>query len=253
VPIFPHAKIFALNKKHHFSRPAVGALEDPAQVRGMFERIARRYDAVNALLSGGLDFFWRRRAARIVQGWQPDLLLDAATGSGILAQTLSRACPKARVVGADFCPPMLRQAQARHLERLVAADAMRMPFADGVFDALTVAFGLRNMASWPDALREMRRVLKPGGRLLILDFSLPRGWLRGPYRLYLHRCLPTIAGAVSGERSAYAYLAESIERFPSGEAMLRLLTECGFTEPRAEELTGGIVSLYTAERRKDEG
>ncbi len=227
--------------------PADGALEAPAQVQGMFSRIAGRYDLANALLSGGMDWFWRRRAARIVQGWHPARLLDLATGSGVLATTLERACPETMVIGADFCLPMLQQARAgRGLRRLVAADAMRLPFADGVFDAVTVAFGLRNMPSYLGALREMHRVLAPGGHLLILDFSVPGGWWRGAYRYYLHRWLPRVAGAVSGERGAYEYLAESIERFPRGAGMVRLLAEAGFEKACAEELTGGIVSLYTA-------
>ena len=225
-----------------------GALEAPARVQGMFARIAGRYDLANAILSGGMDAFWRRRAARIVARWEPARLLDLATGSGVLAATLSRACPAARIVGADFCVPMLQRARAAgRLERLVAADALRLPFADGAFDGVTVAFGLRNMASYAGALREMRRMLRPGGHVLILDFSLPRGWWRGLYRFYLHRCLPAIADRVSGERGAYEYLAESIERFPSGAPMCALLTECGFGAASAEELSGGIVSLYTAE------
>lgn len=227
--------------------PADGALEAPALVQGMFSRIAERYDLANALLSGGMDWFWRRRAARIVQGWRPARLLDLATGSGVLAATLGRACPEAAVIGADFCLPMLQQARkGRGLRRLVVADAMRLPFGDGAFDAVTVAFGLRNMPSYLGALREMRRVLRPGGHLLILDFSVPGGWWRGLYRYYLHRWLPRIAGALSGERGAYEYLAESIERFPRGEDMRRLLAEAGFEEAQAEALSGGIVSLYTA-------
>ena len=204
-------------------------METPAAVQGMFARIAGRYDLVNALLSGGLDFFWRRRAAAMVRGWGPARLLDLATGSGVLAASLARACPQTRIVGADFCLPMLQQAQATgRLERMVVADGMALPFADASFDALTVAFGLRNMADYAGALREMRRVLRPGGKLLVLDFSVPRGWWQGMYRFYLHRCLPTVAGVVSGERQAYEYLAESIERFPRGETMLALLGECGF-------------------------
>lgn len=223
-----------------------GAMETPTEIQGMFARIADRYDLVNALLSGGLDFLWRRRAAAVVRGWKPGWLLDLATGSGVLAANLARACPQARIVGADFCLPMLQRARAaKRLERPITADAMRLPFADGTFDVLTVAFGLRNMASYGGALREMRRVLRPEGRLLVLDFSLPDGWWRGAYRFYLHRCLPTVAGIVSGERGAYEYLAESIERFPSGETMLALLAECGFTEATGEPLTSGIVTLYT--------
>ena len=213
----------------------------------MFGRVAGRYDLVNAILSGGLDWFWRRRAAGIVRGWQPEWLLDLATGSGVLAASLARACPAATVVGADFSLPMLRRAQATgRVARLAVADAMRLPFEDGAFDAVTVAFGLRNMPSYRGALEEMRRVLRPGGHLLILDFSVPGGWWRGLYRLYLHRCLPRVAGLVCGERAAYCYLGESIERFPRAETMRALLAESGFAATTAEELTGGIVSLYTA-------
>lgn len=212
----------------------------------MFARIAGRYDLTNGLLSGGLDFFWRRRATAIVRGWRPGAVLDLATGSGVLAAALARACPQAMVVGADFCAPMLKAAQGRGLRRLAVADAMRLPFADGSFDAVTVAFGLRNMEHWEGALREMRRVLRADGHLLVLDFSLPTGWARGPYRFYLHHFLPRIAGIVCREREAYRYLGQSIERFPSGNAMTALLERSGFREGAAEELTCGIVSIYTA-------
>jgi demethylmenaquinone methyltransferase/2-methoxy-6-polyprenyl-1,4-benzoquinol methylase len=213
----------------------------------MFERIAPRYDLANALLSGGLDSWWRWRAGRAVRSWKPRLILDLATGSGVLAAALGRACPGVPVVGVDFCEPLLRVAAAtRRLPGLVRADALRLPFADGTFDAVTVAFGLRNMVSWADALREMRRVLEPGGHVLVLDFSLPRGWWRGLYLVYLKRCLPWIAGAVSGERTAYEYLAESISRFPRGQAMLELLEATGYAEANVTTLSGGIVSLYTA-------
>jgi demethylmenaquinone methyltransferase/2-methoxy-6-polyprenyl-1,4-benzoquinol methylase len=213
----------------------------------MFERIAPRYDLANTLLSGGMDYLWRRRTSRLVRAWRPAVILDLATGSGVLAGTLARACPEAKIVGADFCQPLLRLAtESGRLQMPVRADALRLPFADAVFDVVTVAFGLRNMASWPGALEEMRRVLKPGGHLLVLDFSLPRGWWRGLYLFYLERCLPPIAGVVSGERSAYEYLAKSIGRFPQGEAMLELLGASGFRDASASALSGGIVSLYTA-------
>ena len=215
-------------------------------VRAMFSAIARRYDLANHLLSGGLDFFWRKRAAAIVQNWNPSRILDLATGSGDLALTIRAACPDAALVGADFCHPMLRVAQRKGLSNLIVADGLRLPFADGSFDTLTVAFGLRNMESWPAGLAEMRRVLSPAGHLLVLDFSLPAPPLRWIYRPYLHHVLPRIASFLTGEKSAYDYLGDSIEKFPRGEAMCGLLREADFREPNYEPLSAGIVSLYTA-------
>jgi len=224
-------------------------MQNPAKVRGIFSAIAERYDLANHLLSGGLDFLWRARAVRLVRDWHPARVLDLATGSGDLALALRKKIPHARVVGADFCLPMLQIAARKGLRPLVAADGTRLPFADGSFDAVTVAFGLRNMASWPDALGEMLRVLRPGGHLLLLDFSLPRPPLAGLYRIYLHHILPRIAGLLTRQRAGYEYLGESIESFPSGPAMLELLRAAGFTEPRALPLAAGIVSIYTATRR----
>jgi len=221
-------------------------LQEPRFVQSLFGAIARRYDLANHLLSGGLDFFWRRRAARIVRSWKPAHILDLATGSGDVALTLRRHCPQAQIVGADFCVPMLREAVKKGSGPVVAADGLALPFASGAFDAVTVAFGLRNMASWPGALGEMHRVLRPGGHVLILDFSVPPPPLRGIYRFYLHRILPQIAGWLTGERGAYEYLGDSIERFPAGKAMCSLLETAGFAEPSAQRLSGGIVSLYTA-------
>lgn len=215
-------------------------------VRSLFSAIANRYDLANHLLSGGLDFFWRRRAAHLVKAWQPGRILDIATGSGDLALTLRAACPEALVVGTDFCLPMLQVAQRKGLAHLVAADALALPFEDQVFDVATVAFGLRNMASWPGALAEMRRVLKPGGHLLILDFSVPRPPLLWIYRPYLHHVLPRIAALLTREKAAYDYLGDSIEHFPHGPAMIALLVEAGLDGPTCEPLSGGIVSLYTA-------
>ena len=225
-----------------------GVLQEPTFVRNLFSSIATRYDLANHLLSGGLDFFWRRRAARIVRGWKPSRILDLATGSGDVALTLKKQIPAATIIGADFCHPMLLQAQAKGVENLVTADGMQLPFDEGAFDALTIAFGLRNMASWPGALREMARVLKPGGHLLILDFSIPRAPLRGPYRFYLHRILPRIASMLTHEKTAYDYLGDSIEKFPHGAEMTRLIEENGFVNATCEPLNCGIVSLYTARR-----
>ncbi len=224
-----------------------------SRVRGMFSAIASRYDLANHLLSGGLDFFWRKRAAQIVKAWEPARILDLATGSGDLALTIRAACPGSFLIGADFCHPMLLVAQRKGLDRLVAADGLRLPFADASFDALTIAFGLRNMESWSGGLSEMRRVLRPGGHVLVLDFSIPPPPLRWLYRPYLHHVLPRLAAFATGEKSAYEYLGDSIEKFPSGDAMCALLRETGFEEANYESLSGGIVSLYTARRGSARG
>ena len=221
-------------------------MQNPAKVRGIFSSIAARYDLANHLLSGGLDFFWRARAVRMVVRWEPSAVLDLATGSGDLALALQKALPQAHVVGADFCLPMLQVAARKGLRPLVAADGTKLPFAAGSFDAITVAFGLRNMESWPAALREMSRVLRPGGHLLLLDFSLPRPPFAALYRFYLHRLLPVFAGFITGQRAGYEYLGESIEAFPSGQDMCRLILDNNFREARVLPLAAGIVSIYTA-------
>ncbi len=143
-----------------------------------------------------MDFLWRAKAARIVQADKPVRILDLATGSGDLARALWKASPQAVVIGADFCVPMLEVARRKRVPLLVQADGLRLPFRDGIFGALTVAFGLRNMASWDDALREMSRVLRSGGLLLVMDFSLPEfAPVRKLYRLYLHQVLPRFRGS----------------------------------------------------------
>lgn len=223
-------------------------MQDPAKVRGIFSAIAGRYDLANHLLSGGLDFLWRARAVRMVAAWQPRTVLDLATGSGDLALAMQKAMPAAHIVGADFCLPMLEVAARKGLHPLVVADGTQLPFADGAFDAVTVAFGLRNMESWPGALREMARVLRPGGHLLLLDFSMPRPPLSGLYRFYLHKILPRFAGLLTGNRAGYEYLGESIEAFPSGDAMVALIRGHGFAAATAMPLAAGIVSIYTARK-----
>lgn len=223
-------------------------MQDPIFVQRAFSRIAHRYVLTNHVLSMGTDILWRRTVARRVAGMVPARVLDLATGSGDLAAEISRRCPDAMVVGADFCQPMLAHARRRGLRQLIVADGLHLPFGDGTFDVVTVAFGLRNMADWPAAVAEMARVLRPGGRLVVLDFSLPRGFLRQPYRLYLNHVLPRLAGMLTGQREAYDYLSTSVEAFPSGAAMQRMLTNNGFGEAAAETLSFGIASVYTATR-----
>jgi demethylmenaquinone methyltransferase/2-methoxy-6-polyprenyl-1,4-benzoquinol methylase len=221
---------------------------DPEAVRSMFGRIARRYDLANHLLSGGADFLWRRHAAGIVAGWEPGDVLDLATGSGDLALAIQRRLPSANVAAADFSPEMLEIARGKGVSHTVLADALQLPFEDASFDCITVAFGLRNMADWDRALREMARVLRPGGHLLVLDFSIPAGALRPFYRFYLHRCLPSFASIVTGQKAAYDYLGGSIEKFPSGKPMLEMIERNGFENAKAESLTGGIATVYVADR-----
>jgi len=225
------------------------AKEQPESVRELFSSIAGRYQLVNHLLSGGLDFYWRAIAVRLVRPWHPKTLLDIATGSGDLARAIRQNCPSTRVVGADFCRPMLDVARRNGLPELVEADGTNLPFADRSFDAVTAAFGLRNMASWEKGLSEMARILRPGGHVLVLDFSLPTlPVIRPLYRFYLHRILPVIAGIATGRTDAYEYLGGSIELFPSGKSMTSLMESCGFRNAKAHPLTLGTVSIYTAEK-----
>jgi len=223
-------------------------MPDADYVRDAFARIADRYVLTNHVLSCGADVWWRRVVVRRLRGWNPARVLDVASGTGDLALEIQRQCPACEVLATDFCAEMLAHAAHRGVANTLVADALHLPFPDGAFDAVTVAFGLRNMADYPAALREMGRVLKSGGHLLILDFSLPEGLLRRPYRFYLHRILPRLAGWLTGHRDTYEYLGGSIEDFPSGTAMTGLLETCGFTETQAIPLTGGVVSIYQGSR-----
>lgn len=223
-------------------------MPDAVYVRDAFARIADRYVLTNHVLSLGADVWWRKVVTRRIRPWQPRQLLDVASGTGDLALEIQAACPGCEVTASDFCAEMLAHAGRRGLARTIVADALKLPFPDHSFDAVTVAFGLRNMTDQPAALREMHRVLRPGGHLVILDFALPQGWLRRPYRFYLHRVLPRLAGWLTAQRDAYEYLGGSIEAFPSGRDMLDLLERCGFDATLATPLTGGVVSIYQGMR-----
>lgn len=221
----------------------------------MFARIARRYDVANRLLSGGLDTRWRKRLTRTVQAGHPRDILDLATGSGDVAFDLAdHLGPEVKIVGMDFCVPMLDEAKIKQRgqgERyngieFLPGDGLALPLADESFDAITISFGLRNMADRPKALREMLRVLRPGGRLHVLEFSQPERWFRGIYFFYLRHLLPTVAGWVTGDRQAYVYLNTTIEQFPDRAALAAEIIEAGFARVEAHGLTAGTVALHTA-------
>jgi demethylmenaquinone methyltransferase/2-methoxy-6-polyprenyl-1,4-benzoquinol methylase len=226
-------------------REASGKDQDAGFVKGAFARIADRYVLTNHVLSLGTDILWRRKVGRMVRAWGPARIVDVATGTGDLALEMQRACPDAEVVGTDFCEEMLAHAARRGVRETLVADGLALPFEDGRFDLSTVAFGLRNMEDWDGGIRELKRVLTPGGHVLVLDFSLPRGVLGKPYAFYLNKVLPRLAGVLTGEGDAYRYLAGSIERFPSGEAMLERFRKAGLRECRWTPLSGGIASIYT--------
>jgi len=201
----------------------------------------------NHVLSLGIDILWRKATARRIAELQPQWVLDLATGSGDLAIAVQQACPNAKVMGGDFTPPMMTEAQRSGFDHLIAADALQLPVVDAAFDVVTVAFGLRNMASWPNAIREMSRVLRPGGHLFVLDFSLPTlPLLRPIYVFYLEKIMPRIAGLLTGHRDAFEYLCQSIGRFPSGKDMEALLTANGFATATTRPFSFGIASLYIA-------
>jgi demethylmenaquinone methyltransferase / 2-methoxy-6-polyprenyl-1,4-benzoquinol methylase len=223
-------------------------MPDAVYVHDAFARIADRYVMTNHVLSCGMDIVWRKIVTARVRKWQPQRLLDVASGTGDLALEIQDQCPQCEVIASDFCAEMLVHATSRGMAKTVVADALNLPFSDHEFDVVTVAFGLRNMADYPAALREMLRVLRPGGRIVILDFSIPGGIMCAPYRWYLHNVLPRMAGLLTGQKDAYEYLGGSIEQFPSGKAMTDLLETCGFGKTSASPITLGVVTIYEGTR-----
>jgi demethylmenaquinone methyltransferase/2-methoxy-6-polyprenyl-1,4-benzoquinol methylase len=229
-----------------------------ARVRRMFGEIARRYDLLNHLLSLGVDRRWRRRAVRLVPSRDKGPILDVCTGTADLALAYWRAGgPQVPIVGADFCHPMLRIA-AEKLRRagaaqgvaLVEADARQLPFADGLFQIVCVAFGLRNISDTDEGLQEMVRVCRPGGRVAVLEFSLPSGRLLGAaYRWYFRRVLPRLGEALArNAQGAYNYLPASVGQFPEGEALLERMQSAGLRRVQARRFTLGIATLYVGEK-----
>lgn len=217
----------------------------------MFADIAPRYDRANAVLSFGLHHRWRREAVRLAQPPKGGSILDVATGTGDLAFLFRRAVgQEGRVVGIDFCEPMLDRARAKagkyELEvDFREGDALRIDFDDATFDIASIAFGVRNVDDPGQCLREMARVVRPGGRVIVLEFGQPAGIRRAPYRWYSRHLIPLIGAILTGQRRAYEYLPRTVAHFPSGERFLELMDSTGrFVESYARSFSRGICFAY---------
>ena len=221
------------------------------QVRDMFASIARRYDAANEVLSLGVHRAWRRDAVRLSGAREGDRVLDCATGTGDVALAFKRAVGnRGLVVGTDFCREMLVPApgkarKARLAVRFSVADALALPFAAGSFDISSIGFGIRNVDDPVACLREMARVVRPGGRVVVLEFGQPRGAFGALFRLYSRSVMPAIGGALTGNRAAYEYLPRTAAAFPAGERFLALMDEAGaFATRVGHPLLAGTAFVY---------
>ena len=226
--------------------------KERSEIQGMFGRIAHRYDLLNRTLSLGRDVSWRKTVARRVESERPECVLDICTGTGDLALAINETL----VFGADFCLPMLAIARDKAASRgrslpLCAADALCLPLDDASVDVVTVAFGIRNFADLEAGLAELVRVLRPGGTLLVLEFSRPRGPLAPLLGWWLRNVPPRVGRVVSGDPEAYQYLPDSVGSFAEGREVCRALASAGLGDIEAQSLTGGVASLYQG-RRIDE-
>lgn len=227
------------------------------QVREMFDSIAPAYDRLNDIMSLRVARLWRKKMAGIVAGMRPKRVLDLATGTGDMAVVLAKRIRNARITGADPSEGMLEVAKQKIAKKqlsgrisLEVAEAEELPYEEGRFDAVTVAFGVRNFHDIAGGLREMHRVLRKGGMAFIMEFSMPRGKIFGPvYRFYFYKWLPLIGGRVSGDKEAYTYLPESVAEFPDWETFTELLWECGYANVKSKSLFLGIARIYKGEKR----
>lgn len=226
------------------------------QVEEMFGSIAPAYDFMNRAMTLGIDKLWRAKAVKMIRRRQPADILDVATGTGDLAIKLAREIPGVRVTGVDLSEQMLaigrdkvRLAGLSDRISLSKADCLALPMADASFDAVTVAYGVRNFEHLAQGYREMARVLRPGGMLCVVELSVPQSRLVRPfYELYTRRIIPVIGRMVSSDRSAYTYLPASIAAMPQGERMLAIMEEAGLVRPALRPLTLGVCTIYTAFR-----
>jgi len=226
---------------------------DPVAVRDTFTSVAPRYDLANHLLSGGIDFLWRRKLVKHARHGAHNQILDLATGSGDVALALRYGLSgKVKITGVDFCEPMLDRARRKrdqqnldkHENQFLVGDCLDLEFPDESFDLITIAFGLRNLADRKVGLSEMLRVLKPGGRLMVLEFSQPYFWFRPFYYIYLKGILPWLARLVTGDRDAYLYLGSSISEFPDRIGLAEEIQQSGFERVEHEAQTFSIVALH---------
>lgn len=223
-------------------------------INAMFGQVAPKYDRANHLLSGGVDYYWRHWLAKRVAACQPRDVVDLATGSGDVAFVLRKHLgPEANITGLDFCQPMLDLAIGKQTDghpgtriRFDIGDCMNLPLNDDSIDVITIAFGVRNFEDRLRGLREMQRVLRPGGSAFVLEFSQPYNWFRPLYYIYLKTLLPLLARMICGKRDAYDYLAGSIESFPSRPELSAQITAAGFSSVKATALTLGIVAVHQA-------
>ncbi len=227
------------------------------EVQTMFASIAPRYDRANDILSLGIHRLWRRRAVELAQVDRGSRVLDCATGTGDLALAFARRVgTEGVVIGTDFCPEMLTHARLKAQQRGVniqfqTADAMVLPFPDGEFDAASISFGIRNVDDPVRCLREMARVVKPGGRVVVMEFGQPKGWFGSLYSFHSRHLMPLLGGWLTGNRAAYEYLPRTASRFPAAEKFMELMTEAEvFSTPEAAPLTGGLVWAYCGMVRK---
>jgi demethylmenaquinone methyltransferase/2-methoxy-6-polyprenyl-1,4-benzoquinol methylase len=242
--------------EQHVDEAAGGGAVKRQYVRSVFEQIAPSYDLLNHLLSMNVDRRWRRRAIEALD-WGRDpagVYLDLCAGTMDVAAALSAAPGfRGRIVAADFAEPMLREGRGKGVAGTTApvvADVLRLPLADETVAGAIVAFGARNLADLDAGLREVHRVLRPGARFVILEFTTPRSRLvRTLYHLYFYHVLPFVGGAISGHRSAYKYLPRSVAHFPAEEELERRLSGAGFHAARYESLSFGIAAIHVAERR----
>ncbi len=229
----------------------VAPADRAARVRAMFAGIAARYDLMNRLMTGGRDQAWRRQAARLAAPAPEERVLDLATGTADLALAFLGETAAEAVIGVDFVEPMLRRARAKldrldeRRVRLVAADALALPFSDGAFGCVASAFLLRNLADLRRGLAEMRRVTAPGGRVVALEITQPTVpvW-RELFRLYFHHLVPALGALVSGDRAAYTYLPRSVERFVTPAELARLMLDVGLWDVRVTRLGLGTVTVH---------